>query len=148
MTSSIPESAEDAGPKEYPPRILFYDGVCGLCNKLVQVVIDADRERVFRYAPLQGDTAAALRQVYPEIPDDLDTMVYVEDGRVYTRAHAVMQAASRLSFPFRVLSWFRWVPAVLANPFYNLVARVRYRLFGKYDQCRLPSPQERQLFLA
>lgn len=130
-----------------PARILFYDGVCALCNKLVQAVIDADPDRRLRYAPLQGETASALRAVHPDFPHDLDTMVYVEQGRLFTRAHAVMQVAAQLQMPLRALSWFRWLPALLANPLYNLIARTRYRLFGPYDACRLPRPDERLLFL-
>ena len=140
--------AEEDASADHPDKILFYDGVCGLCNKLVQRVVAADTARVFRYAPLQGETAARLRERYPDIPGEIDTMVYLEHGEVYTRAHAVMRASGQLGFPYRVLSWFQWLPRFLVNPVYNLVAKTRYRLFGQYDECKIPSPEERQLFMA
>lgn len=136
-----------AGPEVDPPRIVFYDGVCGLCNKLVQVMVALDREGRFRYAALQGDTAQRLQVIYPELPTNLDSMAYLEEGRVYVRARAIMQAAGQLRFPYSLPYFFRWVPLWLADPIYKAVAAVRYRLFGKYDTCRLPTPEERALFL-
>jgi predicted DCC family thiol-disulfide oxidoreductase YuxK len=137
----------DEDTADVPPKILFYDGVCGLCSKLVRVVVAADKNRVFRYAPLQGETAQALRVRHPELPADLATMAYLEDGRVHVRSQAIIRAAGQLGFPFRALYWFRWLPAGLTDLLYRLVARLRYRLFGRYDECRIPTPEERQLFL-
>jgi predicted DCC family thiol-disulfide oxidoreductase YuxK len=135
----------DAAPT--PPRIVLYDGVCGLCDKLVQFLVAKDRARLLRYAPLQGDTAARLRAQHPEIPADLDTMVFVDEGKVYLRSRAAARIARYLPWPWRLGAAVRFVPRFLADAVYGLVARSRYRIFGKVDACGLPTPEERQLLL-
>jgi predicted DCC family thiol-disulfide oxidoreductase YuxK len=128
--------------------IVLYDGVCGLCSRSVRWLIRHDSDRNLRFAPLQGDTAAQLRLEHPEIPRDIDTVVLVDDGRVYLRSKAFLHVARHLDRPWRWGYAFRWLPAFLLDPIYRLVARVRYRIWGKTDACELPAPDERALFLA
>jgi predicted DCC family thiol-disulfide oxidoreductase YuxK len=135
------------GPRELPRHLFLFDGVCGLCDGLVRFTVGIDRQRRFRYAPLQGSTAEALRARYPEIPKDLDTMVFVDDGVVYLRAKGVSRAARYLPWPWRLAYGFFFLPAWLTDPLYRLVARTRYRVFGVLESCRLPEPHERELFL-
>lgn len=130
-------------------RIVLYDGVCGLCSRAVRFLIKRDRDRALVYAPLQGDTAAALRAKHPEIPANLDTIVFIEeDGRVFLRSKAFLHVSRYLTRPWRWGYHFRWMPAFLLDLGYRLIARVRYRIFGKKEQCDLPAPEERALFLA
>jgi len=135
----------DAPPT--PPRIVLYDGVCGLCDKLVQFLVAKDLERLLRYAPLQGDTAARLRAQHAEIPADLDTMIFVDEGKVYLRSRAAARIARYLPWPWRAVAAVRFVPRFVADAVYGLVARSRYRIFGKVDACGLPTPEERRLLL-
>jgi len=130
-----------------PPRIVLYDGVCGLCDKLVRFLVERDRERRLRYAPLQGETAAQLRAQHAAIPDNLDTMVFVDEGVVYLRSRAFARIARYLPMPWRLGTVLRFVPRFLADFGYGLVARTRYRIFGKVDACGLPTRDERQLLL-
>jgi predicted DCC family thiol-disulfide oxidoreductase YuxK len=130
-----------------PTRIVLYDGVCGLCNRTVQFLLRVDRQRALVFAPLQGETAAALRARHPEIPDDLDTVVYVEDERVYLRSRVFVRAARHLPYPWKLGRWLWIVPWPLADLLYRLIARIRYRVFGKYDACRVPDPEQRARFL-
>jgi predicted DCC family thiol-disulfide oxidoreductase YuxK len=142
--------ATDSAPAAPPPdarHIVLYDGVCGLCNHAVQFLLRVDRRQVLTFAPLQGETTAALRARHPEISEDIDTVVYIEDGRVYQRSRAFVRLAWQLPYPWRALSWLWIVPRPLADVVYRLVARIRYRVFGKYDACRLPTPEERARFL-
>ena len=136
-------------PTEPPPapRIVLFDGECGLCDKLVRALVRADGSRALRYAPLQGETARKLRAQHPSIPDGLETMVFVDEGVVHLRSRAAFRCARYLSWPWRALAWLRWVPRFLTDPVYGLVARSRYGLFGRSDVCRLPVPGERALFL-
>ncbi len=127
--------------------IVLYDGVCGLCDRTVQWLLRHDRARHLRYATLQGETAARLRTQHAEIPSDLDTVVVVDGGRVYLRARAFARIARYLPMPWRLGTAFRFVPRFLADAAYGLVARSRYRVFGKVDACRVPAPDERALFL-
>jgi predicted DCC family thiol-disulfide oxidoreductase YuxK len=129
------------------PRLVLFDGVCGLCQKTVQFLVRHDRGRQLRYAPLQGDTAAALRGQYPQIPETLESVVFIEEGKLYLRSQAILRMTRYLGFPWRLGLVFGFLPLWLTDPIYNLVARMRYRLFGKSDVCQIPTPAERELFL-
>lgn len=130
-----------------PPRIVLFDGVCGLCHSLVRLLVRVDRGRVLRYAPLQGETAERLRARYPQIPNGVDTAVLIDDGAVYLRSRAVLATCRRLGWPWRALSLLSWLPSFVTDAAYRLVARVRYRCFGKLDACAIPAPEQRDLFL-
>jgi predicted DCC family thiol-disulfide oxidoreductase YuxK len=135
-------------PAAAPPAdIVFFDGVCGFCNQMVQWLADRDRDGVFYYAPLQGEVAAAARARHPEFPQDIDTAVYLRrdpDGRerIWLRSSAVLRICGRLPWPWRAAAALLVVPAFLRDPIYRLVAAVRYRIFGKVEACRLPDPEQ------
>ncbi len=132
---------------DLPPRIVLYDGVCGLCNRSVKFLVKRDRARALRYAPLQGETAEALRARYPAIPSTLSTVVLVDDGKVYLRSKAFLYVARYLTRPWRWAYHWRWMPGFLLDLGYRVVARLRYRIWGKYDTCEIPAPEQRALFL-
>lgn len=138
-------------PGALPPRLVLYDGVCGFCDGAVQWLLAHDPAGRLHFAPLQGEAAAALRRQHPEIPEDLDTMVFVEsDGgssRVYLRSRAIWRTCAELAGPWRWLAWLRWLPQALSDAGYRYFARNRYRWFGRLDACRIPSPAQRQRFL-
>lgn len=136
----------DAALAPEPSPLILYDGVCGLCGRTVRWLLRRDGGRLW-YAPLQGETAERLRARYPRIPRELDSVVLVEDGRVYLRSKVFLHVARHLTRPWRWLYHLRWFPALLVDPAYWLVAKLRYRLFGKYDACRLPTTDERARFL-
>ena len=129
-----------------PPRIVLYDGVCGLCSRTVRWLMKRDNG-AFHYAPLQGETAARLRARHPRIPSQLDSVVYIDADRVHLRSKVFLHAARHLTRPWRWAWHFRWLPAFLLDPFYWLVAKLRYRLFGKFDSCTLPTTDERAKLL-
>ncbi len=131
---------------DVPGPIVLYDGVCGLCQRSVQFLLARDGRKLW-YAPLQGETAAALRAIHPEIPATLESVVLVDDGRVYLRSKAFLHVARYLTAPWRWAYHLRWLPAFLLDLGYRLVARVRYRIWGKYDACRLPTADERAQLL-
>jgi len=138
--------------RELPTRLVLYDGVCGFCDGAVRWLLAHDPAGKLHFAPLQGETAAWLRRLHPEIPNDLDTIVFIESeggvSRVFLRSQAVWRACAELTGPWRRLAWLRWLPRVLNDPFYRLFARFRYRWFGRLDACRVPDAAERQRFLA
>jgi predicted DCC family thiol-disulfide oxidoreductase YuxK len=136
------------GRASVPARqLVLYDGVCGLCNKAVQWLLDHDPEAKLTYAPLQGETAAELRKGHPEIPDHLATIVFVEGERVSLYSDAVVQIARHLPAPWRWGAIFRWVPRPIRDFFYGVMAGNRYRIFGQYDTCRIPAPDQAARFL-
>lgn len=126
--------------------IVLYDGQCGLCHHSVRWLMRRDGGTLY-YAPLQGPTAAHLRTLHPRIPEQLETVVLVEAGRAHLRSKAFLHAAHHLTRPWRWAYHWRWLPAPLLDLGYRLIARFRYRLFGHYDECRLPSQDERRRLL-
>jgi predicted DCC family thiol-disulfide oxidoreductase YuxK len=132
---------------ELPPHLLFYDGVCAMCNGIVKGMLRVDDQRVFHFAPLQGETAQLARELLPDFPSEFETVVYVRQGEVFVRSRAAALAMQQMPYPAKALSWFRFLPAWLTDFFYGMVARSRYRLFGKYDHCPLPPQSVRARFL-
>ncbi len=133
-------------------RLVLFDGVCAFCDASVRWLMERDPCGRLHYAPLQGELAAALRRRHPEIPHDLDTIVYVvrhgEDERVYLRSEAVIRVFAQLEPPPAWLRWLAWLPAPVLDLGYRAFVRVRYRLFGKLEECRVPRDGERERFLA
>lgn len=138
-------------PATLPPRLVLFDGVCGLCDRVVQWVIDHDPKGKFSFAPLQGETAAAIRARHPKIPESLETFVLVEQvggaERIYLRSAAAFRLFRIIGGPWKILSWLGVLPRFLTDLGYRFIAKIRYRVFGKMDSCRLPTPEERGRFL-
>ena len=133
--------------------IVFYDGICGLCNRLVQFLLKRDRDDRLRFASLQSDFASRVLSRHGIDPKDLDTVHVVEhyqqsNERVLDRSDAILRAGRELggiwAFAAKLGSV---VPRPLRNLFYRFVANNRYRVFGKYETCMLPEPQHRAKFL-
>lgn len=131
--------------------ILLYDGVCGFCNKTVQMILARDREGTMRFAALQSDYGRGVVERHAELRG-VDSVVYVEtsqDGgeRVYVRSDAALRVLKYLGGAWKLLLAGRLLPKPVRDFFYDLFARNRYRLFGKYESCLLPPPEVRSRFL-
>jgi predicted DCC family thiol-disulfide oxidoreductase YuxK len=133
--------------------ILLYDGVCGLCNRLVQFVLKRDARDHFRFASLQSDFAVRILQRHGLDPHDLDTFYMVTDygqpdERLTARSDAAIAVLRQLGGFWGALALvLRVLPRWLRDWGYGLVARTRYRIFGKYDTCPLPEQKQRHKFL-
>jgi predicted DCC family thiol-disulfide oxidoreductase YuxK len=131
--------------------LLLYDGECGFCDRLVQWLLARDHGGHFQFAPLQGPTALAILERHPELPSGLDSLVYVTGEGTEERIHWESRGAffifRDLGYPWAVLAWPRVLPRFLTDIGYRIFARLRYRVFGRLDTCRVPSPQERARFL-
>ena len=136
-----------------PPHLVLYDGTCGLCDRSVQWLLRHDPAGTFCYAPLQGETAATVRQRHPEIPAAVDSMVLVpnydtEAEAAHLRSDAVCRILQYLGGPWRLLgSVGLAVPRPLRDAVYRFIARIRYRVFGTVAACGLPDPETRRRFL-
>ena len=134
-------------------EIVFYDGVCGLCNRLVQFLLKRDRNDRLRFASLQSEFAAKVLTRHGIDPRDLDTLHVVENyeepsERVLNRSDAVLRAIGELGglCSFAAIAG-SIIPRPLRDLFYRFVARNRYRVFGKSETCMLPEPRHRAKFL-
>ncbi len=133
-------------------QIILFDGVCGLCDHFVQIVLDHDSRGIFHFAPLQGDFAVKLLKRHSLPAGDLNTVYLVRDCGLPTesllnRSDAACTIMSQLDGAPRLLGAGRIVPRFIRDWVYNMVARSRYAIFGKRDACRLPLPEERARFI-
>ena len=133
--------------------LLLYDGVCGLCNRTVQLILRQERAQTFRFAALQSPFASRILSRHGIHPEKLDTVYLVlqhdlPDERLLARSDAVIAVLKELTGFWRALgSAFGLVPRFLRDWIYSLIARHRYRVFGRYDACPVPTPQTRARFL-
>ena len=120
--------------------VILFDGVCNLCNGFVTFVIARDPGGRFKFGPLQSP--AAERLLGDIFPRDRwpDSVVLVENGRVWTRSAAALRIARGLTFPWPLAFALVVVPRPIRDSIYNLVARRRYQWFGKRDVCMMPTP--------
>ena len=133
--------------------LIFYDGVCALCNGAVTFLLQRDPHGLFRFAPLQGELAAETLPKYGIAPADLDSIVVVAnwkapDERVLTRSRAVLYALDMLGGKWCTLARLaRVLPVAFSDVAYRTIAQIRYRTFGKYDVCPIPPPEWRGRFI-
>ena len=125
--------------------IIFFDGVCGLCHGFIQFVMKQDHGKKYHFSPLQGERASVILDVSKR--EVLDSLVVWENDQPYEKSDAVFRVLQSLSLFWKVLALFRFLPRGIRDFFYDRIASVRYRFFGKYDECPIPSPEERGRFL-
>jgi predicted DCC family thiol-disulfide oxidoreductase YuxK len=125
--------------------IIFFDGVCSLCNGFVDFIFRYDKNEKLIVASLQGETAKEKLDL--KYIDDLNTIVLLVDGEIYTKSTAVLKALGLMGMPWSFLCVFLIIPKFLRDSIYNQISKNRYKLFGKKDSCRLPTESERKRFL-
>ena len=135
-----------------PHPIVFYDGVCGLCNRLTQFLLQRDRHDRLRFASLQSDFAAQVLQRHGADPKDLDTVYVVMDynepnEELLARSDAILELGKEIGGIWSIAGLGKAVPKALRDWIYKQVARNRYRVFGKSDSCMMPDPKYRAKFL-
>lgn len=126
-------------------NIVFFDGVCHLCNGFVDSIISRDKKHFLFFAPLQGSTAEQILSTNDR--EKLDTIVYFSSGKTYYRSAAILKILSSLGGIYKIFSIAWLIPSPLRDIIYNLIAKNRYSWFGKRDFCRLPSNEERSYLL-
>ncbi|MFD1634461.1 thiol-disulfide oxidoreductase DCC family protein [Haloplanus ruber] len=126
--------------------VLLFDGVCNLCNGVVQLLVPLDPAGRIRYAPIQSAAGQTLLS-RAGLPDDPDTVVLVEGDRAYTKSAAVLRVAELLGWPYRLLGVARLLPRRLRDACYDVVAANRYDWFGRREQCMVPDDDVRDRFL-
>ncbi len=125
-------------------KIIFFDGVCVMCNALVDFALKHDHQQIFHFAPLQGETAQAR---IPQFSSDLNTVVLLDESGISTESDAIIKLLQGLGGPLRLAVIFKLVPKSLRDRMYRYVAKNRYRWFGKSETCMAPSAQLSERFL-
>ncbi|GAB6926925.1 thiol-disulfide oxidoreductase DCC family protein [Paenibacillus sp. JCM 10914] len=131
-----------------PSAIVLIDGVCHLCQGLTQFIIKRDPQGIFHFASIQSEIGQALMRTGGLDGGILETMVFIEDGKYYTRSTAALRIARRLRFPWSLSYALIVVPPVLRNVVYRWIANHRYRWFGRSNECMIPTPDIRRRFLS
>ena len=126
--------------------VILFDGVCNLCNSAVNFVIDRDPDGIFYFAALQSDYAREILEKY-QIGLGLNTIVLLEDGRVFDRSTAALRIARRLGGPWPLLYGCMVIPPFVRDGVYRWIAKNRYRWFGQTQACRVPTPDLQARFL-
>ena len=129
----------------YTKPILFFDGKCGLCNRLVNFVMSHDPKHQLNFATLQGQTANVLLDI--KKTTDLNTLVFYDEGKIFTKSAAVLQIISYLNWPWKIILIAKLFPTKLCDIIYNFISKRRYSWFGSSDSCRLPTSEEKLFFL-
>ena len=127
--------------------VIYFDGVCVLCNGLVDFVIPRDRLHRFRYATLQSERGQHMMRRLQLPADELQTFILHEDGKGYVKSTAALRVCKGLSWPWPLLYLFIAIPRPLRDAVYNWIGKRRYQYFGRRASCRTPLEEERHLFL-
>ncbi|HPR31801.1 MAG TPA: thiol-disulfide oxidoreductase DCC family protein [Prolixibacteraceae bacterium] len=125
--------------------VILFDGVCNLCCSSVRFIIRHDRKKIFRFATIQSEKALQLIQSFSG-KLTFDSLILIENGNLYQQSTAVLKIIRHLRF-FRIFYCFILLPSFLRDPVYRFVARYRYRIFGKKQDCIIPGEKERERFL-
>ena len=132
--------------------VVLYDGVCGLCNHLVRLILRRDPAGLFRFAPLQGEFGRAALVRHARDREELETLYVVTapgtpEERLLSYSDAALFILARIRVPLRAARGLRLLPRFLLDALYRVLARHRYRWFGKFERCPLPPLEWKERFL-
>jgi len=127
--------------------IVLFDGVCNLCNRSVRFILRNDPERKFRYASLQSSWGQVVLQNAGLPTEQLNTLLLLKNGKLYRKSTAALLIAAELRGLWPALYALTILPAFLRDPLYDLVARNRYKWFGKQASCMVPDAKTKDLFI-
>ena len=141
-----PEPSPEAVVDDLDQPVLLFDGVCNLCNGFVRFTVKFDAEGTFRFAPLQSPVGQELLERHDMDTEEFDSVVLVENEGVSTHSTAALKVLRELDGPWPLLYPLVYLPKVVRDGGYNLVAKYRYRVFGKQESCPMPEPEVRERF--
>ena len=132
---------------EATDNIILFDGVCKLCNAWSKFIIKYDRQRIFKLCSVQSEEGKKILLHFGFPSDFYETMLYVEGNQCFQQSDGFFQVIVRLGYPWKIACIFWVLPRPIRNWMYDRIALNRYRLFGKYEYCTLPSPDHKARFL-
>ena len=128
--------------------VILFDGVCNLCNGFVRFVVERDRVGYFKFASLQSEKGRELlRRFAPEKVDKIDTIVLIEDDKIYFKSTAALRIAKKLNAAWPIAYGLVVIPNFIRNGVYDFIATNRYKWFGRKDECPLPTPDTAKRFI-
>lgn len=127
--------------------VIFFDGVCNLCNASVQFVIEHDKNNVFKFSALQGEYAKMVLLKFNVDLEQLNSTLLLENGKLYTKSSSALRIAKKLSGLWPMLYGFIMVPKFFRDWFYDIIAKNRYKWWGKQESCWVPTPELKNKFI-
>ncbi|EIF52003.1 thiol-disulfide oxidoreductase DCC family protein [Sulfurovum sp. AR] len=123
-------------------RVVVFDGVCFFCNKCIDILMKLDKNKTLKYTSLQGAFMKTLN-----VEQDLQSIILYEDGALYYKSTAILRILRSLGGIWILTNIFYLIPKVIRDYIYDLIAKHRYRIFGKMEHCRMPKKDEQDLFI-
>ncbi|MFN2458994.1 MAG: thiol-disulfide oxidoreductase DCC family protein [Chitinophagaceae bacterium] len=127
--------------------IILFDGICNFCNATINFIISQDKKMVFKFAALQSEAGQKLLEQYGLSKASFDSFILIDNGRVYKSSTAGLRLYNKLPWFWKWTQIFWIVPKFARDAVYNLIAKNRYRWFGKKDECMVPTPEVRERFI-
>jgi len=127
--------------------VLLFDGVCNLCNGAVNFIIDHDPKGHFKFAALQSDFGQEKLSELGYDQEEFDSLILLSDNKVYKKSSAALRIAKKLNGLYPLLYAFIIIPPFIRHGVYDIIAKNRYKWFGKRDSCRMPTPELRARFV-
>ena len=128
-------------------RIIVFDSVCVLCSRWLRIVLQHDKRGLYKFAGMQGKAGQALLRAHGMNPQDPSSFLLVENGVAYADSEAAIRVLSSFGGAWRMAGALRFIPVFARDGLYRMIARNRYRWFGKLDQCMVPSRATANRFL-
>ncbi|MFL0804273.1 MAG: thiol-disulfide oxidoreductase DCC family protein [Agarilytica sp.] len=127
--------------------IIIFDGICNFCNSSVNFIISRDYKDTFKFAPMQSPTGQQMLATHNISSDNIDTFLLVKNGKAFIKSDAALAIAQELRRPWNYLVILKLIPRPIRDYFYSLIARNRYKWFGKREHCMMPTPELKNKFL-
>lgn len=128
--------------------LVLFDGVCNFCNASINFIIRHDKNDHFRFLPLQSPTGKQLLQQFQMDHQPMNSIVLMEHTKLYRKSTAILRIAKKLNGLYPLLYALIIIPAFIRDPVYDLIARNRYKWFGKKERCMVPTPEVKQKFIS
>ena len=127
-------------------KIIFYDGLCAMCNRFIRILITLDKKEKFLLAPLQGKNGKILQKKFSKKLHEVDSVIFY-NKQVYTKSSAVINILSELGGIYKLAYIFNIIPSFISDSIYDYIARNRFQWFGKLDKCTMPEKKNISRFL-
>ncbi len=127
--------------------ILLFDGVCNLCNGLVTFILLHEKDSEIHFCALQSGNGQKLAKEYELANNGFNSLAVIENGKLFEKSEAIFKIVAHLKYPWKGAMIFRLVPSFFSNRIYSIVAKNRYRIFGKSDECMVPQKKWNDRFL-
>lgn len=129
-------------------NIIIFDGICNLCNASINFLIKIDKNNVFKFVAMQSESGEQLLKKYGFSTTEIDSFLLISNKNLLTKSDAIVRISAQLPFPWNLFFVLKILPKGMRDYLYSLVAKNRYKWFGKKNQCLIPTPELNHKFLS